>query len=286
MLRTTRIPLLASLGVVFTISCAPAERTVAAAPGSSSAAGVKKDVPYVPTPNNVVAEMLKMGKVGKEDKLYDLGCGDGRIVVTAAKRFGTRGVGVDIDPKRIRESRENAREAGVTDLVRFEQGDLFTMDFKDATVVTLYLLPSVNLRLRPRLLQELRPGTRIVSHAFDMGDWRPDQQVDVDPRHRVYLWVVPARLEGQWQSVQAGAPRLALKQNFQDLNGTVRVGDREYPIQQGRINGHEVSFSAGQKLSDGTVRFQGRLEGSTLKGEMQMRDGEQVRKQAWEGTRS
>ncbi|HEV3471257.1 MAG TPA: class I SAM-dependent methyltransferase [Pyrinomonadaceae bacterium] len=153
---------------------------------------VKKDVPYVPTPQAVVDEMLKLAEVGKGDVVYDLGCGDGRIVITAAKRYGARGVGIDIDPERIKESEANAVQAGVTDRVKFMVQDLFEADFKEATVVTLYLLPSINLKLRPKLLADLKPGTRVVSHAFDMGDWKPDKTSEADGRP-VYLWVVPAK---------------------------------------------------------------------------------------------
>ncbi|MGH9901898.1 MAG: SAM-dependent methyltransferase [Pyrinomonadaceae bacterium] len=149
------------------------------------------DVPYVPTPDAVVAEMLKVANVGKGDVVYDLGCGDGRIVITAAQKLGARGVGVDINPERIKESNENAQKAGVTDRVKFIQGDLFETDLKEATVVTLYLLPEVNLRLRPKLLRELKPGTRVVSHAFDMGDWAPEKTIHVDGR-TIYYWTVPA----------------------------------------------------------------------------------------------
>jgi ribosomal protein L11 methylase PrmA len=134
--------------------------------------------------------------VGKNDVLYDLGSGDGRIPITAAKRFGTRGVGVDIDPDRVREARENATKAGVTDKVKFLQQDLFETDIKDATVVTLYLLPDVNLRLRPKLLAELKPGTRVVSHNYDMGDWKPLKTIVVklpEGEHTVFFWVVPAK---------------------------------------------------------------------------------------------
>jgi len=154
------------------------------------------DVPYVPTPQEVVDAMLKVANVQKSDKLYDLGSGDGRIVVTAAQRFGTRGVGVDLDPARVREANANAQQAGVTDLVEFRQQDLFETDLKEATVVTLYLLPEINLRLRPKLLKELKPGTRIVSHAFDMGDWKPEKVVRVNGR-TVYFWTVPERTASQ-----------------------------------------------------------------------------------------
>jgi tRNA G37 N-methylase Trm5 len=153
------------------------------------------EVPYVPTHERVVAEMLKVAKVGKNDVLYDLGSGDGRIPITAAKRFGTRGVGVDIDPARVTEARENAKKAGVADKVTFMQQDLFETDIKEATVVTLYLLPDVNLRLRPKLLADLKPGTRVVSHNYDMGDWKPLKTitVKVPEEHTIYYWVVPPR---------------------------------------------------------------------------------------------
>lgn len=149
----------------------------------------KSDVPYVPTPEEVVAEMLKLADVSKSDVVYDLGCGDGRIIIAAAKA-GARGVGVDIDPDRIRDSKENAEKAGVTDRVKFIEGDLFEADISKATVVTLYLLPEVNLRLRPKLLRELKPGTRIVSHNYDLGDWKPEKTVRLGDRI-LYYWVVP-----------------------------------------------------------------------------------------------
>jgi trans-aconitate methyltransferase len=153
------------------------------------------EVPYVPTHELIVAEMLKVAKVGKNDVLYDLGSGDGRIPITAAKRFGTRGVGIDVDPARITEARENAKKAGVTDKVKFMQQDLFETDIKEATVVTLYLLPEVNMRLRPKLLADLKPGTRIVSHNYDMGDWKPLQTITlkVPEEHTIYYWVVPPK---------------------------------------------------------------------------------------------
>jgi tRNA G37 N-methylase Trm5 len=150
------------------------------------------DVPYVPTPENVVEAMLKLGEVKKGDILYDLGSGDGRIVITAAKNFGIRGTGIDINPERIQEANANAKSAGVTDRVKFLNQDLFEADFKDATVVTLYLLPSINLKLRPKLWKELKPGTRIVSHSFDMGDWAPEKKIEVDGRY-LYLWRVPSK---------------------------------------------------------------------------------------------
>ena len=151
------------------------------------------DVVYVPTPPEVVDKMLELAKVGKNDILYDLGSGDGRIPITAAKRFGTQGIGIDIDPERIKEANANAQKEDVTDKVKFLQQDLFKTDFSKATVVTLYLLPELNVKLRSQLFQQLKPGTRIVSHAFDMGDWKPEQTVNVNGK-TVYYWTIPKQI--------------------------------------------------------------------------------------------
>ena len=181
----------------------------------------KLDVPYLPTPKEVVAEMLELADVKGDDVLYDLGCGDGRVVIAAAQKFGTRGVGVDIDPQRIKEANENAQKAGVRDRVKFLQQDLFQTDLSEATVVMLYLLPDINLKLRPKLLQELKPGTRIVSHDFDMGEWKPQRVVQVQGpqrentlyyedgktmivrgpqrEHTLYYWVVPENVPDSLQ---------------------------------------------------------------------------------------
>jgi SAM-dependent methyltransferase len=159
------------------------------------------DVPYVPTTEAAVQEMLKLAAVTKSDIVYDLGCGDGRIVIAAAKTYGARGAGIDINPQRIGEAKQNAKTAGVENLVRFEENDLFQADIHEASVVTLFLLPNINLKLRPKLLQDLKPGTRIVSNTFDMGDWKPEKEAtvggddaDFEPlSHRLYLWIVPSR---------------------------------------------------------------------------------------------
>lgn len=148
------------------------------------------DVIFVPTPHEVVDDMLRLSGVRKGDVLYDLGSGDGRIPIAAAKTYGIRAVGIDIDPDRIAEARENAKKAGVARLVDFRLGDLFKSDFREATVVTLYLLPELNVKLRPRLLAELKPGTRVVSHQFDMGDWLPDKKLESNGRV-VYFWIIP-----------------------------------------------------------------------------------------------
>ncbi|WP_256010432.1 class I SAM-dependent methyltransferase [Desertivirga xinjiangensis] len=149
-------------------------------------------VPYVPTPQPVVDAMLKAANVKSSDILYDLGCGDGRIVITAAKRYGVRGTGIDYDPERIKEANDNAKKENVTSKVNFVEADLFKTDFSKATVVTLYLLPDINMKLKPILLKQLKPGSRIVSHAFDMGDWKPEQTLDVGGK-TVYVWTVPKK---------------------------------------------------------------------------------------------
>ncbi|MBX9759833.1 MAG: methyltransferase domain-containing protein [Beijerinckiaceae bacterium] len=150
------------------------------------------DVPFVPTPQQVVDKMLELANVQKTDFLIDLGSGDGRIPVTAAQRFGVRALGVDINPQRIKEANERAQAAAVTNLVEFRQADLFETDISQANVLTMYLLPSVNMKLRPKIWSDMKPGSRVVSHAFDMGDWAPEQKVTVDGR-TVYLWTVPPR---------------------------------------------------------------------------------------------
>ena len=150
------------------------------------------DVIFVPTPYEVVDKMLELARVRKGDVLYDLGSGDGRIAIAAAKKYGIKAVGIDIDPERIREARENARKAGVEKLVRFRQEDLFKADFREATVITLYLLPDLNVKLRPRLWDEMKPGTRVVSHQFDMGTWQPEKRLESNGR-TVYFWTIPKR---------------------------------------------------------------------------------------------
>lgn len=150
----------------------------------------ESDVPYVPTPEPVVDRMLELADVGPDDVVYDLGSGDGRIVIRAARKYGARGVGIEIDPELVKEARQNAKNAGVSDLVEFRQGDLFKADFSDATAVTLYLLPSVNQKLRPMLFEQLTPGTPVVSHDFDMGKWSPERTVDVSG-DTIYRWTIP-----------------------------------------------------------------------------------------------
>jgi SAM-dependent methyltransferase len=172
--------------------------SVAVAAAQSAQPKHEPDVPFVPTTDEAVQAMLKLADVKKTDIVYDLGCGDGRIVIAAAKTFGAHAVGIDINPVRISEAKENAKKAGVENLVRFEENDLFQADIHEASVVTLFLLTHINLKLRPKLLQDLKPGTRVVSNTFDMGDWKPEKELTVGNSgeesylsHRLFLWTIP-----------------------------------------------------------------------------------------------
>jgi Cyclopropane fatty acid synthase and related methyltransferases len=281
--RAHRRPLAASLAAGFGISLAGLVITAAAptgspppppqeAAGQATQAPKPPDVIYVPTPQGVVVEMLKVAEVKPGNVVYDLGCGDGRIVITAAKDFGARGVGVDIDPKRIEESNANAKAAGVTDKVKFVQQDLFEMDFRDADVVALYLLPTLNVKLRPKLLAELKPGARVVSHSFDMGEWKPDKTLNPEQRS-VYLWVIPAKVEGTWEGTaqtESGEKPCAatLTQTFQEVTGTVSLDGKTAPIRSGRVNGDLLELTVmGEDLGlgdSGEVKVRAKVSGDTL----------------------
>lgn len=257
------------------------ERAVAPAVASSQASAssqtVDKDVPYVPTPRSVVEAMLRLAAPGPNDVHYDLGCGDGRIVIAAVQEFGVkRSVGVDIDPERIRESNANAAKAGVTDKVQFLQQDLFLTDFSDADVLTLYLLPSVNRKLRPKILSELKPGTRVVSHSFNMDDWKPDQSVR-EGSSSVYLWTVPANVSGDWNWTDSSGRRygLRLDQKFQEATGTFVTDGGASEIRDVRVEGDRLRFTTVQKRDDKDVllRFEGRASGDSLTGTVVTQDG-------------
>lgn len=211
------------------------------------------DVPYVPTPPEAVERMLDMAEVGASDYLIDLGSGDGRIAIAAARR-GARALGVEIDPLRIDEAVAAARFAGVETRARFRRQDLFRTPLRDASVVTLYLLPDINLRLRPRLLTELRPGTRVVSHNFTMADWRPDAEAEVGAS-RLYMWIVPAIVGGSWSLRLADGTvlPLGLDQRFQEVTGTLAGA----PIRDVSLRGTSFRFTAdtplGARIFSGTV---------------------------------
>lgn len=231
----------------------------------------KLDVPYEPSSEEVVKAMLEIADVGKDDLVYDLGCGDGRIVIAAAQRAGARGAGVDLDPERIKESLENARKAKVTDRVQFFQQDLFQTDIGKATVIMLYLWPEVNLKLRPKLLRELKPGTRVVSHSHNMGSWEPDQTMTVPQGHNVYFWVIPANVTGTWEWDNPGEKEryvMKLGQQFQIVSGTLRSGSEEIPVKNLQLRGDRLQFVAERSFNGQmqTVRFMGRVQGHLLEG--------------------
>lgn len=223
------------------------------------------DVPYVPTDEKIVHAMLDLAEVTSQDTLYDLGCGDGRIVVAAALERNTRGVGIDMDPMRITEAIEYAGHAGVEYLVNFFEGDLLEADFSQATVVTLYLLDLVNVQLRPRLLDELRPGTRIVSHAFDMGDWKPDQRQSCGSIN-IYKWIVPAKVAGtwQWQTSSGETYRVELKQKYQQLSGKAWIDGEEAQLKNALIKGDLLELVISKKANTRPVGFIMRSQGREL----------------------
>ncbi len=242
--------------------------STSAAPPIAQADRPKLDVPFVPTPRPVVDKMLELAAPTADDYLIDLGSGDGRIPITAAQRFGTRGLGIDIDPRRIAEARKNAEEAGVSDKVEFRQEDLFETDISQATILTLYLLPSVNIKLRPRILKELRPGTRVVSHDWDMGDWRPDQTVELGNK-TVFMWVVPASAEGRWQVSDSETGRsfaLRLKQRYQDVEGEADIDGQQVPLRNPRIEGDRIFFELPSENGD-IKHYEGRIAEQVIEGE-------------------
>lgn len=248
------------------------------------------DVPYVPTPPVVVEEMLRLAAVGRDDFVLDLGSGDGRVVIAAARKFGARGLGVDLDPERIAESVHNADIAGVGNLVAFERQDLFKFAIDRATVVTMYLLPSVNIKLRPRLLSELKPGTRIVSHDFDLADWKPDARSTV--RKNVFLWVVPAQVDGRWRvdlALPAGVRsyELEIKQNFQEIDGLVRYDKKIASLWNARLSGDRVQFTVVDDSGalDSNLYFDGRVAAAAIEGVVLRGIGADQQKIPWRASR-
>jgi len=230
---------------------------------------VKLNVPFVPTPPQVVDAMLKAATVKPDDIIYDLGSGDGRIVIAAVRDYGVKkGVGIDLNPKRVVEANENAKAAGVTDRATFVQGDVFKEDFSTATVVTMYLFDNVNLRLRPRILNELKPGRRVVSHQFHMFDWVPDNTVMVG-KVPVYFWIVPAKIQGSWQGkIGADASKLELTQHIQDLSGSIAVGETTGAIAKTKMVGDRLMFDAvaARGGRDVPVHFEGKAVADTITG--------------------
>ncbi len=218
-----------------------------------------KDVIWVPTPQVLVEKMLDIAKVTPKDYVIDLGSGDGRTVIAAAKR-GARAMGIEYNPNMVELSRRNAEKAGVSGKATFVKADLFESDFSKATVITMFLLPDINMRLRPKILN-LKPGTRIVSNSFDMEDWKPDQTAKITDDCASYctalLWIVPAKVEGTWRLQQG---ELALKQRFQMVSGSLKSGSHSMPITNGRLHGDQITFNVNG------AQYTGRVNGDTMGG--------------------
>jgi hypothetical protein len=250
------------------------------------------DVVYVPTPQIVVEEMLRMAKIGPKDYLIDLGSGDGRIVITAAKQFGAQGFGVDLDTHLLKIARTVANSEGVAERAQFIEQNLFETDLSKATVISSYLLPEMNLKLRPKIMA-LKPGTRVVAHDYHMGDWYPDEQKDIPVPEKkvgtpgvsyVYLWVVPSRVAGKWQGSMSGSGKdvpleLAFEQLFQVVDGTLRVGSAATQFRGRVTNGDQITFATQPKDSPGNERheFRGRIAGDTIEGSVRVGEGPKAR---------
>jgi protein-L-isoaspartate O-methyltransferase len=279
--------------------CALLTAAFAAAPAFTQDYG---DTPYVQTPQNVVDKMLEIAKVGPGDYVIDLGSGDGRMVITAAKKYGARGFGVDLDRRLVALSNKNAAKAGVADRAKFYARDLYETDVSPATVLTIYLLPEVNLMVRARLLATLKPGTRMVSHDYDFGEWPPDlslvmdapgKSVGRDQKSKVFYWVVPGTASGKWRwqlAVDGKAQdfELDINQNFQKISGTLAVGDRKVGIEDARLVGEQISFTAVMESGGAPLRyaFSGRIINHAISGEARITRGQAVSQSSWNAART
>lgn len=259
----------------------------------------KGDVVYVPTPQAVVEEMLRLADVGPNDYIIDLGSGDGRIVITAVKKFGARGLGVDLDTALLKVARENAQKEGVADRARFIEQNLFETDLSKATVISTYLLPEMNLKLRPKIFS-LKAGTRVVMHDYHMDDWSPDAEREIKVPEKkagtpgvsfVYFWIVPEKVAGKWRTQLDIAGKetpceIMFDQNYQILGGTLRAGS-DLVVLSGRVKGDEVKFTAESKGSPGGERheFTGRVNGASITGTVRIGEGEAAREMKWSAKR-
>jgi len=268
--------------------------------GSALAQDDFGDTPYVKTPQNVVDRMLQVAHVGPGDYVIDLGSGDGRMVITAAKKYGARGFGVDLDRRLVQLANQRAARAGVADRAVFYERDLYDTDLTAASVVTIYLLPEVNLMVRPKLLATLKPGTRVVSHDYNMGDWPPDQQmvldapdkpVGRDKTSKVFFWVVPANAAGKWRwrLPVAGKPadfELAVAQNFQMITGSVMGGGNAWTLENARLSGVDIRFTLHDPRGATRYEFAGRIAGNSITGTVQVTGATVQRQLEWEATRT
>jgi len=255
------------------------------------------DTPYVQTPQNVVDAMLTIAKVGPADFVIDLGSGDGRMVITAATKYGARGFGVDLDGKLVALANRNAARAGVASRAAFYQRDLHATDVSRASVMSIYLLPEVNLMIRDRLLATLKPGTRIVSHDYDMGDWPPDYKTEMDApgktvgvgqRSRIFYWMVPGNAAGRWRwrlvlDGKAVDFALALQQNFQFAEGTLEAGGKRARVAKAKLAGNQLSFAAA--LEGVRYAFSGRIVNHAIEGTVRVERGGKATELPWSATR-
>ncbi len=259
---------------------------------SPARAQLRFDVPFVPTPSVVIDEMLRLARVSAQDLVLDLGSGDGRVPITAAKKFGARGLGVELDEQLIHESEAAAEQAGVADRVSFLRQDLFKADLSAATVITMYLLPGVMMRLRPALLA-LKPGTRLVSHDFRLDDWQPDVTTQI--RKNTFLWIVPAQVAGQWQmhvalpgSTGSSTITLELRQKFQEIDGHAQWDGRHAQLWEPRLSGERLSFvivDDRDREAEASLYFEGRVVGDTIEGSLRRGVGDLQTVQAWRAQR-
>lgn len=235
-----------------------------------------KDVIWVPTPDAVVEKMLQMAGTNAKDYVIDLGSGDGKISIAAAKKFGARSLGVEYNPDMVALSNRSALKEGVAGKVKFIKADIFETDFSQASVLTLYLLPELNLKLRPKIL-DMKPGTRVVSHQFRMGDWEPDEHATVDGKD-AYFWVVPAKVEGKWRIQMEGAKtadELSVKQNFQVIQGNLKNGSKVLQLRDAKLRGDTISFTVGEGKAKQV--FSGRVNGQTIEGITKLSSGNEQR---------
>ncbi len=236
-----------------------------------------KDVIWVPTPDELITAMLDMAKVTRDDFVIDLGSGDGRIVIAAAKR-GAKAMGIEFNPDMVELSKRNAEKEGVSEKASFTEGDIFEKDFSKATVLTMYLLPELNMRLRPKIL-DMKPGTRIVTHAFDMEDWEADQSIVADGR-TAYLWIGPAKVAGTWTwKAPSGDAELAITQNFQKIEGSLKLDGKDQPIKNAKLEGDRITFSVGEG-NPTTIDYSGQIKGDSIEGTLKPPSGSESKWQA------
>ena len=255
------------------------------------------DTPYVQTPQNVVDKMLEIAQVGRDDYVIDLGSGDGRMVITAAKKHGARGFGVDLDRRLVALSNRNAAQAGVADRAAFYQRDLHETDISRASVLSIYLLPEVNLMIRTRILSTLRPGSRVVSHDYDMGEWPPDFQMElpapgkkvgVGERSKIFYWVVPGKAAGRWRwrlalDGSSAEYDLALNQYFQKIEGTLDATGRSARLEGATLTGEQIAFAA--QVDDAKHEYSGRIFNHAIEGKVRVTRGGAASELAWSATR-